>query len=87
MISSIREILGNGSWMGIEIPWLHDNAISIFKLAPGGFFVFGCLIALVNKLTHGKGVKKKDFGCDGCPSASVCGRKNSCDGAKEVEEK
>ncbi len=87
VMSSIREILGNGSWLGFEIPWLSDNAISIFKLAPGGFFVFGCLIALVNKLTHGKGVKKKDFGCEGCPSAAICGKRSESACEKEVSEK
>lgn len=77
VMSSIREIFGNGSWMGIKIPILSDNPISILTLAPGGFFVFGCLIALVNHLTHGKGVKKKDFGCDSCPSAYLCGKKEA----------
>ena len=73
-MSSIREIFGNGSWCGIEIPILSENPISILTLAPGGFFVFGCLIALVNKITKGKGVKKKDFGCESCPSAYMCGK-------------
>ncbi len=75
-MSSIREILGSGSWMGISIPILSENPISILTLAPGGFFVFGLLIALVNKLTKGKAIKKKDFGCEGCPSAYLCGKKS-----------
>ena len=86
VMSSIREILGGGTWMGFEIPVLYDNPIAIFKLAPGGFFVFGCLIAAVNKLTHGKGVKKKDFGCDSCPSAFMCGKRNTPKTLKEGEE-
>lgn len=87
VMASIRETLGNGSWMGIEIPILSENPISILTLAPGGFFVFGCLIALVNKLTHGKGVKKKDFGCDSCPSAYLCGKKGSGACATEGDDK
>ena len=82
-MASIREVFGFGSWMGIAIPWLSENPISIFAAPAGGFFVFGCLIALVNKLTNGKGVKKQSFGCEGCPSAYICGKKNtgkSCDG-------
>lgn len=75
-MSSIREIFGNGSWMGLSIPILSENPISILTLAPGGFFVFGCLIALVNKLTKGRAIKKKDFGCEGCPSAYLCGKQN-----------
>ena len=73
----IRETLGSGTFLGYEIPFLAENHISILANAPGGFFVFGCLIALVNKLSKGKAIKKKEFGCGNCPSAAVCG-KNSC---------
>lgn len=72
LMSSIREILGNGTWLGMEIPILVDNKIAIMTMAPGGFFVFGCLIALVNKFSGDKKNTKKEFGCAGCPSASVC---------------
>ncbi len=34
--------------------------------------VFGALVALVNFLTKGKAIKKKEFGCEGCPSAAAC---------------
>lgn len=85
VMSSIREVLGGGTWMGFEIPVLYDNPIAIFRLAPGGFFVFGCLIAIVNKATRGKGVKKKDFGCDSCPSAYMCGKRLEAKEAKEGE--
>ncbi|MDY3861610.1 MAG: electron transport complex subunit E [Ruminococcus sp.] len=71
LMATIREVFGNGTWMGIEIPVLVDNNISIMTMAPGGFFVFGCLIALVNKLSGGKNAKKS-FGCSGCPSAELC---------------
>ena len=85
VMSSIREILGGGTWMGFEIPVLYENPIAIFRLAPGGFFVFGCLIAIVNKATRGKGVKKKDFGCESCPSAYMCGKRLVAKEAKEGE--
>ena len=79
-MATIREVLGNGSFMGLKIPFLSENPISIFTLAPGGFFVFGCLIALVNKLTKNK--NPKQVGCAGCPSAALCG-KQSCEEEKE----
>ena len=48
--------------------------MGIFNLAPGGFFVFGCLIAAaVNYFTKGKGLKKKEFGCDGCAMSAMGG--------------
>ncbi len=81
LMATIREVFGNGSFMGVPIPVLSDNKISIMTMAPGGFFVFGCLIALVNKFSAHK-PKKEEFGCAGCPSVAVCG-KTSC-GGKEA---
>ena len=84
-MGSIREIIGAGTWAGIEFTALKPYAVSIVTAAPGGFLVFGCLIALVNKLTAGKG--KKEFSCEGCPNASSCG-KTSCESeVKEDENK
>ncbi|MCF0229122.1 MAG: electron transport complex subunit E [Parasporobacterium sp.] len=79
VMASIREIFGSGTWFGMPIPVLKDNNISIMTMAPGGFFVFACLIALVNKISKGKAIRKKEFGCEGCPSASTCG-KTGCSG-------
>lgn len=80
-MGSIRELIGNGTWMGITVTANLWDPIIVFLLAPGGFLVFGGLIALVNHLTNGKGVKRKDFGCAGCPSASVChARKEGAEG-------
>jgi len=71
-MASIREILGSGSWCGMPLPWLSENPIGIMTMAPGGFFVFGGLIALVNKLTKGRAIRKKEFGCADCGSCSDC---------------
>ena len=80
VMASIREILGSGTWFGMEVPVLADNNISIMVMAPGGFAVFGVLIAVVNKVTKGKAPRKKEFGCANCPSAAVCGGGLSCAG-------
>lgn len=73
-MSIIREVLGAGSFAGNEIPFLVENGltISVLAKAPGGLMVYGLLIAVVNKITKGKLIKKKEFSCEGCPSASVC---------------
>ena len=84
-MASIREIFGSGTWFGLEIPVLVDNNISIMTMAPGGFFVFGCLIALVNKISNGKAIKKKEFGCAGCPSAAACGKLGADKGKERAE--
>ena len=88
LMSSIREILGFGTWFGLEIPWLsaEGNSIMIFAVPAGGFFVFGCLIALVNKIMKKRG-KKRDIGCDGCPSAALCGKKANDETSEEEGKK
>ncbi|MEG2915289.1 MAG: electron transport complex subunit E [Oscillospiraceae bacterium] len=83
-MGTLREILGAGTWMGMAVTKNFMTPITIFSLAPGGFFVFGCLIALINKLTKGKAIKKKEFSCEGCPSASIC-HKTSCSEAEKGE--
>jgi len=79
----IREVFGSGTFAGIPIPWLNENPVSVLTMAPGGFAVFGLMIALVNKFTKGKAIKKKEFGCENCPSAAACG-KASCAGKEEI---
>jgi electron transport complex protein RnfE len=74
VMASIREVLGSGTWFGIAIPWLSDNGISVLTMAPGGFIVFGCLIALVNKILGRKQSPENESYCAGCPSADTCGR-------------
>ena len=81
-MGSIREILGAGTWFGIPLTVNLFSPISIFILAPGGFLVYGMVIAAVNKLTKGKAIKKKDFGCEGC--AGGC---NGCSGCEKGENK
>ena len=85
LMASIREIFGAGSWCGLEIPFLSKNPIMIFSVPAGGFFVFGCLIALVNKIMKKRGVKN-DRSCEGCPSASLCG-KNKQNNEKQEGDK
>ena len=81
LMAAIRETFGAGTFAGIPIPVLYVNHISILTMAPGGFLVFGLLIACVNKFGKHK-PKKKDFGCEGCPNSASCA-KTSCEGNKE----
>ena len=100
-MATIREVLGAGTILSgldafdieaIKIPFIYDIRIPILTEAPGGFLVYGILIAVMNKLTAKKGgIKRKDFSCEGCPNASAC-NKTSCSSAevntenKEVSE-
>ena len=81
VMAAIREVLGAGSFCGLPIPWLRDNPIGILTMAPGGFFVFGCMIALVNKISKGKAIKKQEFSCADC---AACAHRSACH--KEAEK-
>ena len=73
IIAFIREFFGAGALFGIEIDFMQYIKIPVLTQAPGGFLVYGIVIAVMNKLTEKKGgVKRKDFSCEGCPSAHMC---------------
>ena len=77
----IRELLGSGSLFGIQ---LLPVQILIFILPPGGFFVFGMLIMLANKLNTKAGKTVKTKPCDGCPMADKCSQSTCANTEKEV---
>ncbi len=84
-MATIREVLGAASFAGFEIPFLKSFAIPILTQAPGGFLVFGILIAVVNAIGPKKGAqKRKNFSCEGCPSASLCGKVACAENAELV---
>ena len=83
LMAFVREVFGVGTFMGIEIPFMKSFCIPILAQAPGGYLVYGILIAVMNKLTEKKGgVKKKSFSCEGCPSAAAC-HSRPCENRKE----
>lgn len=100
VMGTIREILGAGTFLagiggligndfnGFSIPFLNENPILIFILAPGGFFTYGLVMALANKLAESKGKPKAELkGCENCPMAKSCSiraTEESCE-KKEVE--
>ena len=86
LMSSIREILGAGSFLGISIPFLSENPMLIFILPPGGFFVFGILMATVNKFAEKKGKPRAELrGCEACPMARTC-TLHTCESSENKQE-
>ena len=47
LMATVREILGSGTWLGIQIIPKSVPNFTLMTSAPGGFFTFGCLMALV----------------------------------------
>lgn len=76
IIGLVREIIGAGTFFGINIPVLCENPIRIFVLAPGAFFVLGILTAVQNLAkikgeAKGKDMSKVQSGA--CGDCSACG--------------
>lgn len=75
LMGSIREIIGNGTIFGLVV---NSGSVIppmlIFILPPGGFFVFGMLVALANKIAVKKGKAPATLGCGGCPMQSTCSK-------------
>lgn len=70
IMGSIREILGSGTWFGMTVCPDFVQPMTIFILPAGGFFVLGCVIALVNKIAHRK--PPEAAGCAACPNKEGC---------------
>lgn len=69
-VGSIREILGSGTWFGLKIYPDFVQPMTIFVLPAGGFFVLGCVIAIVNKIANRK--PPEATGCAACPNRESC---------------
>ena len=77
LMGMIRELLGAGTIFGLQVTQGVIEPMLIFILPPGGFFVFGVLVALSNKLAVKMGKKPiKNLGCGGCNGCAGC---NSCE--------
>ena len=62
IMGGVRELLGAGTLLGFQVLPESIAPMTIFVLAPGGFFVFGILMACANKLAERKGKPKATLG-------------------------
>ena len=72
LMGAIRELIGAGTIFGVAVTANFIPPMLILILPPGGFFVFGVLVALSNKLAVKKGKQPKNelgcgAGCIDCP--------------------
>lgn len=58
VISLVREFLGGGTFFGMKV-LPEEYTIGIFARAPGGFLVFGFLIAISAGISHARKAKKE----------------------------
>ena len=78
--NSVVDSALDGIGMGLGFTIIPNFSIGFFNLPPGGFFVFGVLIAIMQAATKGKALKAKGFSCGLCPMY------NSCNTAEANEE-
>ncbi len=82
-MGAIRELLGNGTLFGLPITSNLLPPMLVMILPPGGFFVFGVLVALSNRLAARQGKRPaRDLSCEGCPARESC---TGCDAASTPE--
>jgi Na+-translocating ferredoxin:NAD+ oxidoreductase subunit E len=85
-MSIVREFLGAGTLAGITLMPASIAPMAIFILPPGGFFVYGIMMAVANKLSEKKGLPKAELkGCEYCPMAGSCAIKPA-DGGEKCEK-
>ncbi len=73
-----------------ELASIGFAPMTLFILPAGGFFVFGILMALANRLAERNGLRSATLnGCKGCPHASFCNiaGKDKCEENSEQTEK
>lgn len=76
--TTLSDILGLGESNVLSA--IHAEPIIIFILAPGGFFVFGLMMALSNKLATKKGKEPAVLNC-----CEMCGLSGECGITPEEE--
>ncbi len=65
VIGSVREILGSGTFFGLDLTGGDIPSMTLFILPPGGFLMLGLLMGLFNKLT--KKNPTAEVTCETCP--------------------
>lgn len=73
LVGCLRELLGAGTIFGMTVTAGSIEPMLIMILPPGGFFVFGVVIAIVNRIT------KEDGSPKGC---AACGAREFCEASK-----
>ena len=82
-----RRPFGTGAIAGLQIIPASVSPMLIFILPPGGFFVFGILMACANKLADKKGLSKAELkGCEACPMAASCSLRGEVENKKDGKE-
>ena len=61
VIGIIRELLGAGTIFSLPVTAEVIDPMAVFLLPPGGFFVFGIILAIINAVTKKYGIGETSF--------------------------
>lgn len=88
LMGIIRELIGAGTVFGLPVTSSFIDPMIVFILPPGGFFVFGVLVALSNKLAIAMGKKPvTKLGCGGnCKGCAGCSEAEDCPDVNTLSE-
>ena len=86
LMGSIREILGAGTFFGLQVLPSFLEPMALFISPPGGFLVFGLLMAAAVKLEALQLPKNGEIGCGaGCAGCAGCASAGACEEKGETE--
>lgn len=76
LIGTIREVLGHGTWFGINVVWESFNPMTVMVEAPGAFIALGLTLAAMNWFSRWsairKGLKYEGNPMSGCAGCGMC---------------
>ncbi|MEG0832383.1 MAG: electron transport complex subunit E [Oscillospiraceae bacterium] len=72
VMGCVRELIGAGTIFDMRV-FPQEYSIGIMVMSPGGFFTFGCAIALLSALLQKRGSSKKlEVSCSACGGCDKC---------------
>lgn len=84
----VREFFGSGSIFDIPVPFMEGHTIGIISQTPGGFFLFGAVMALLVWALEKNGKKfKPTMGCGNGHGCAGCAMAQSCVNAEKEADK
>ncbi len=84
LMGIIRELIGAGTVFGLPITSGILPGMTVMLLPPGGFFVFGILVAVSNKLAAKFDKAPAENICGGCPMKNEC-NKGTCENGEVAQ--
>ena len=87
ILGSVRELVGAGTFFGMQVLPKSVEPIGIFVKAPGAFLVLAFCVAVMNSFGIYTRANKVTEGCDGCCATCAKAEAHGMTGAKKADGK